>query len=207
MFIVPHGAPEGYEWFVALVVLVGLCFDVCTFMRNAKPLDGLCRERLPAPNPVRPGPGPEDRLRDLQRRFHAVTRANELRPYYRSAKIAAVAAILVAVVWGLSLPFGGASRAIWHNPDLYFVLFLLTGLATFLAIIYECIQKFRRRKPLVVLPLDGLQRDHPAPPTEESKQPSDYSQLFESPSRVREHFGVFGGARPAEGRGRKGKRP
>src|SRR5262249_5094027 len=110
MIIVPHGAPEGYEWFVALVVLVGLCFAVCTFMRNAKPLDALRRERqdLPAPNPIRPGPGPEDRLRDLQRRFHAVspaigesapasdtlfprTRANELRRYYRSANIAAVA--------------------------------------------------------------------------------------------------------------------
>jgi hypothetical protein len=24
--IVPHGAPEGYEWFVALMVLVGLYF-------------------------------------------------------------------------------------------------------------------------------------------------------------------------------------
>ena len=97
----------------------------------------------------------------------------------------------------------------WHNPELYFFLGLLTGLAAFLAIIYECIQKFRRRKPLVVLPLDGLQRDHPAPPTEEraSKRPSDYSQLFESPSRVREHFGIFGGTRPPEGRGRKGKRP
>ena len=33
MFIVPHGAPEGYEWFVALVVLVGLYFAVRNFMR------------------------------------------------------------------------------------------------------------------------------------------------------------------------------
>jgi hypothetical protein len=30
MFI---GAPEGYEWFVALVVLVGLYFAVRNFMR------------------------------------------------------------------------------------------------------------------------------------------------------------------------------
>jgi hypothetical protein len=75
MIIVPHGAPEGYEWFVALVVLVGLCFAVCTLMRNAKPLDGLRRERkdLPAPNPIRPGPGPQERLRNLQRRFRAVS--------------------------------------------------------------------------------------------------------------------------------------
>ena len=33
MFIVPYGAPEGYEWFVALVVLVGLYFAVRNFMR------------------------------------------------------------------------------------------------------------------------------------------------------------------------------
>ena len=33
MFIIPHGAPEGYEWFVALVVLVGLYFAVRSFMR------------------------------------------------------------------------------------------------------------------------------------------------------------------------------
>jgi len=33
MFIIPHGAPEGYEWFVTLEVLVGLYFAVCNFMR------------------------------------------------------------------------------------------------------------------------------------------------------------------------------
>jgi hypothetical protein len=33
MFIIPHGAPEGYEWFVTLVVLVGLYFAVRNFMR------------------------------------------------------------------------------------------------------------------------------------------------------------------------------
>src|SRR5262249_46836554 len=33
MFIIPHGAPEGYEWFVALVVLVGLYFAVHNLMR------------------------------------------------------------------------------------------------------------------------------------------------------------------------------
>jgi hypothetical protein len=33
IFIVPHGAPEGYEWFVALVVLVGLYFAVRNYVR------------------------------------------------------------------------------------------------------------------------------------------------------------------------------
>jgi len=74
MLIVPHGALEDCALFVALVVLVGLA--VCALMRSrheAVPPDGLLRERpdLPAPNPVRPGPGPEDRLRELQRRFRA----------------------------------------------------------------------------------------------------------------------------------------
>ena len=101
-----------------------------------------------------------------------------------------------------------------HHPDLYFFLCLLAGLAAFLAI--GCIQKFCRPKPPVVLPLDGLQCDCPARPTEEraSKPPSDFGRLCESvtplppkeeASRVREHFGIFGGARPAEGRGRRAK--
>ena len=58
-------------------------------------------------------------------------------------------------------------------------------------------------------PLDGLQRDSPARPTEEraSKRPSDFSRLCESikdlppkeqASRLREHFGIVGGARPAK---------
>src|SRR5262245_55196244 len=79
------------------------------YLKKAKPLDGLLRERpdLPNPNPVRPGPGPEERLRELHRRLRAgsllpTTRANEVRRYYRSAKIAVMAAILAfAVVWGL----------------------------------------------------------------------------------------------------------
>src|SRR5262245_35488137 len=49
-------------------------------------------------------------------------------------------------------PFGARKLNMsWHHPGLYFLLCLLTGLVTFLAIIYECIQKFRRT-PLVVLP-------------------------------------------------------
>ena len=102
----------------------------------------------------------------------------------------------------------------WHHPDLYLLLFLLAGSATFLAIGYEC-ARHSRRWP-VILPLDGLQRDRPAP-TEKaaSKQLSNFGQLCEnvedlSPkkqtSRVDEHFGKLGGARPAKDRDRKGKR-
>ena len=43
MFILPHGPPEsyeGHEWFVALVVLVGLYFAVRSFMIPAK--SGCC---------------------------------------------------------------------------------------------------------------------------------------------------------------------
>ena len=32
MVIVPYGAPEGYEWFVTIVVLVGLYFAVRNFI-------------------------------------------------------------------------------------------------------------------------------------------------------------------------------
>jgi hypothetical protein len=67
-----------------------------------------------------------------------------------------------------------------------------------------------------VKPLDGLQRDCPRP-TEASKPAAErFSRLCESiedlspkeqTGRLREHFGIFGGTRPAEGQGRKGKRP
>jgi len=144
MFIIPHGAPAGY---VAFVVLVGLCFAVCSFMRNAKPLDGLRRERqaLPAPNPIHPGPGPEHRLRELQRRFRGVSERHD-----------------------------------------------------------------ERESPA---PPPPKYVDSPSPP---KPPPSPFSRLCESmkdappkeqASRVREHFGIVGGARPTEGRGRKGKRP
>jgi hypothetical protein len=33
IFVVPHGAPEGYEWFVTLVTLVCLYFAVRNFVR------------------------------------------------------------------------------------------------------------------------------------------------------------------------------
>jgi excalibur calcium-binding domain-containing protein len=80
------------------------------YLKKAKPLDGLLRELpakhdFPAPNPVRTGPGPEDRLRNLRRGFRAVSARHERaskRRYYRSVKIAASAAIVAfAVSWGL----------------------------------------------------------------------------------------------------------
>lgn len=49
----------------------------------------------------------------------------------------------------------------WHNPNLYFFLCLLTGLATLLAIIYEfCRRKSDRWKR--AKPLDGLLRERPS---------------------------------------------
>jgi hypothetical protein len=36
MFVIPYGAPEGYEWFVTLVVLVCLYFAVRNFMRGRR---------------------------------------------------------------------------------------------------------------------------------------------------------------------------
>ena len=96
------------------------------YLKKAKPLDGLFRERLarhdlPAPNPVRPGPGPEDRLRNLRRRFLAVSaRHASKRRYYRSAKIAVLAAIVAfAVSWGLGSspwPIGSATVAGMESP-------------------------------------------------------------------------------------------
>jgi hypothetical protein len=80
-------------------------------LKKAKPLDGLLRDRpalygLPDPHPIRPGPGPEERLRGLQRRFRSVSkrdgRVNQLRRYYRSVKIAALAGVIgFAIVWSL----------------------------------------------------------------------------------------------------------
>ena len=40
----------------------------------------------------------------------------------------------------------------WQNPGLYLFLGLLAGFAALLAIIYECIQRFRMRKPPVAEP-------------------------------------------------------
>jgi hypothetical protein len=115
----------------------------------------------------------------------------------------------------------------WHHPDLYFFLGLLAmfaGLAASLAVIYECIQKFRRRKPPVVEPrhstVNEKAGDSPSPPPPKyvdppsppKHRPSPFSRLCESmkdappkeqASRVREHFGIVGGARPAVKRRRQ----
>jgi hypothetical protein len=36
VFVIPHGAPEGWEWLIALVVLVCLYFAVRKFMRSRR---------------------------------------------------------------------------------------------------------------------------------------------------------------------------
>src|SRR5262245_535603 len=103
----------------------------------------------------------------------------------------------------------------WHNPDLYLFLFLLAGLATFSAVVYECTRKFRWKPPVVepgrwthlpsppeyppspqqsskeTRPLDG-------PAAKQLRQPFESSEDLapkEQAKRVRDHFGVFGGGR------------
>jgi hypothetical protein len=100
----------------------------------------------------------------------------------------------------------------WHHSDLYFFLCLLTGLATFLAITYECIQRFRRKPPVVELSRSTVGN----PPSAPKLPPSRFSRLCESvkdlppkeqASRLRDYFGIFGGVPPAEGRDQSGKGP
>ena len=97
----------------------------------------------------------------------------------------------------------------WHHPDLYLFLSLLAGSAALLAIIYECIERFGRRKseqgdgPVYLEktnPLDDLRSQAAG-----KRDAEQFSQLCESTkdlpakeqaSRVREHFGIFGGVRP-----------
>jgi hypothetical protein len=118
----------------------------------------------------------------------------------------------------------------WHHSDLYLFLCLLTGLAAFLAIIYECIHRRKNRieslpadgksfpadvKPgqgdgpeylKKAKPLDGLQRDRPAERFSRLCESIEDLPPKEEASRVRDYFGILGGARPAEGRDRKGQR-
>ena len=118
----------------------------------------------------------------------------------------------------------------WHNPELYFFLGLLTGLAALLAITYEIVS--RRRKPpaipmKVMLPLDGLNESGPRskPMTavadlalpastpdsyQARKQAAErFNRLCEGikdvppkelAKRERDHFGIFGGVRPGSRR-------
>ena len=90
----------------------------------------------------------------------------------------------------------------WNDPNLCFFLFLLAGFATFLAIIYECTQRFRRRSPEIW----PLILSSPGRPTEERAggQLSDFSRLCESVEdlppkeqarQARDYFGTFGGGR------------
>jgi hypothetical protein len=87
-------------------------------------------------------------------------------------------------------------------------LAVLVGLGASLAIIYECILEFRRRKNLLVhgraSRLEYWRLVNPPSPRKRVP-PSPFSQLCESINdlppkeqarRVREHFGIIGGARP-----------
>ena len=100
----------------------------------------------------------------------------------------------------------------WHDPELYFFLCALAGFAALMAINYEIVS--RRRKPPVILmqamPLEPVS----VPDSRQAgKQEAErFSQLCESTndlpakeqaSRVREHFGIFGGVRPASQRSQK----
>ena len=62
----------------------------------------------------------------------------------------------------------------WQNPDLYLFLGLLAGFAALLAIVYEFIQRFRRRKPPVVelrrSTVNEKPVDLPSPPKHPSLQ-------------------------------------
>jgi hypothetical protein len=66
----------------------------------------------------------------------------------------------------------------WQDPDLYFLLYLLAGLGAFLAIIYECMRKFRRRKPV----LDGLLRDDGAA---DAQSAHEFQTIFNMTSQAR----------------------
>lgn len=61
---------------------------------------------LRSPNPVRSGSGPEQRLRDLQRRFRAVSARHERVSKQRQIILLVTAtaglAVALAVAWGLS---------------------------------------------------------------------------------------------------------
>jgi len=89
---------------------------------------------LPNPNPVRPGPGPEQQLRELQRRFYAVSARHDRTTKLRWAMMAliAIAAILVAypAIWLLvssSWPITTTLRHIASAPNCEFAR--LVGLA------------------------------------------------------------------------------
>jgi hypothetical protein len=43
MIIVSHGAPEGYEWLVALMALVGLFFAIRNLLRARHWIRARCR--------------------------------------------------------------------------------------------------------------------------------------------------------------------
>ena len=66
----------------------------------------------------------------------------------------------------------------WHNLDLYFFLCLLAGPATLLAIIYECMRRFRRRIPV----LEGLLREDGAA---DAQSAHEFRTVFNMTSQAR----------------------
>ena len=135
-----------------------------------------------------------------------------LLPRWRGQRCALSAAGLSAAVWRRE--FKRKLNMSARDFNLYFFLCLLAGFAAFLAI--ECIQKFCRPKPPVVLPRPSTVSEQAVePPSPPTHPPSPFGRLCESvkdlpakeqASRVREYFGIVGGARPVERRDRPGKR-
>jgi len=66
----------------------------------------------------------------------------------------------------------------WYDPDLYFLLYLLAGLGAFVAIIYECMRRFRWGKPV----LDGLLREDGA---EDAQSAHEFRTVFNMTSQAR----------------------
>jgi hypothetical protein len=95
------------SWELCLIAILSAfsVINIIRYLRKKEPLNGLVRDRspryvLPDPNPVRPGPGPATRLRDLQRRFHAVSERHDRADDRSNFIIAALAGVIAfEVVW------------------------------------------------------------------------------------------------------------
>ena len=90
--------------------------------------------QLPNPNPVRSGHGPEQRLRNLQRRFRAVSarhdRAGKLRRILQVVTAIAAIAFVLAAAWALASspwPVATTLRHVASAPNCDFAR--LVGLA------------------------------------------------------------------------------
>ena len=90
----------------------------------------------------------------------------------------------------------------WHDPELYLFLCLLAGFAALLAITYELFS--RRRKPPVILMKAAANLPRRTSRQAGKQEAERFSRLCESTkdlppkeqaSRLRKHFGIFGGVR------------